>query len=281
MADEGSGEWWAQAWLCVLCLYGGCLVLHLVIPETPVDGYVYDPVAKRPLQYRNNGLKVHLALTAIAALLVSMGLVDGAFLYKNFWSCVAASCFYGIALAVVLFCDGMAALAVDKTKRKKGVKPSSLTIDQNVCTPTTSRKVVEQNNSEFSARSALEHFYCGFRFNPRPSIIGGADIKMMLYVLGANMLHLVILSATYHHATTMQEIGAAGVTLPLIGAVPLSRAMLVYVALFTWFICEYLFYENVHAFTYDIFRERVGAKLVWGCFCFYPFFYPIGVRILP
>eukprot|EP00750_Incisomonas_marina_P003436 INCI13116.3.p1 GENE.INCI13116.3~~INCI13116.3.p1 ORF type:complete len:262 (-),score=39.22 INCI13116.3:387-1172(-) len=227
MADEGSGEWWAQAWLCVLCLYGGCLVLHLVIPETPVDGYVYDPVAKRPLQYRNNGLKVHLALTAIAALLVSMGLVDGAFLYKNFWSCVAASCFYGIALAVVLFCDGMAALAVDKTKRKKGVKPSSLTIDQNVCTPTTSRKVVEQNNSEFSARSALEHFYCGFRFNPRPSIIGGADIKMMLYVLGANMLHLVILSATYHHATTMQEIGAAGVTLPLIGAVPLSRAMLV------------------------------------------------------
>ena len=50
--------------------------------------------------------------------------------------------------------------------------------------------------------------------------------------------------------------------------------------MFTWFLVEYLYYENVHAFTYDIFRERIGFTLTWGCFVFYPFFYCIGVRSL-
>ena len=44
-----------------------------------------------------------------------------------------------------------------------------------------------------------------------------------------------------------------------------------------WFICEYMFFEHVHVFTYDIFRERTGMKLAWGCFCFYPFFYLVGI----
>ena len=34
---------------------------------------------------------------------------------------------------------------------------------------------------------------------------------------------------------------------------------------------------QVHLYTYDLFRERVGGKLTWGCLCFYPWFYPIGV----
>jgi delta14-sterol reductase len=33
----------------------------------------------------------------------------------------------------------------------------------------------------------------------------------------------------------------------------------------------------VHLYTYDLFAERVGFKLIWGCLCFYPFFYEIGV----
>jgi protein-S-isoprenylcysteine O-methyltransferase Ste14 len=36
------------------------------------------------------------------------------------------------------------------------------------------------------------------------------------------------------------------------------------------------YFENVHLFTYDIFRERLGFKIMWGCFCWYPFFYTIG-----
>jgi hypothetical protein len=50
--------------------------------------------------------------------------------------------------------------------------------------------------------------------------------------------------------------------------------------MFSWFLVEYLYYEHVHTFTYDVFRERIGFTLTWGCFVFYPFFYCIGVRPL-
>jgi protein-S-isoprenylcysteine O-methyltransferase Ste14 len=36
-------------------------------------------------------------------------------------------------------------------------------------------------------------------------------------------------------------------------------------------------FERVHLYTYDIFAERVGFKLGWGCFTFYPYFYAIGL----
>ena len=35
--------------------------------------------------------------------------------------------------------------------------------------------------------------------------------------------------------------------------------------------------ERVHLYTYDLFAEKIGFKLLWGCLVFYPFFYPIGV----
>ena len=54
--------------------------------------------------------------------------------------------------------------------------------------------------------------------------------------------------------------------------------MLVYVACFTWFLIEYMYFENVHLYTYDLFAEKLGFKLTWGCMVFYPFFYPIGIH---
>ena len=30
--------------------------------------------------------------------------------------------------------------------------------------------------------------------------------------------------------------------------------------LFTWFICDYLFFERVHLFTYDLFAERLVSS---------------------
>jgi protein-S-isoprenylcysteine O-methyltransferase Ste14 len=42
-------------------------------------------------------------------------------------------------------------------------------------------------------------------------------------------------------------------------------------------LTEYLFFERVHLYTYDIFAERVGFKLIWGCFTFYPYFYAVGL----
>ena len=48
-------------------------------------------------------------------------------------------------------------------------------------------------------------------------------------------------------------------------------------ALFTFFVVEYLFFEEVHLYTYDFFAERVGFKLGWGCLAFYPYFYCVGL----
>mmetsp|Transcript_20927 Transcript_20927/g.31719 ORF Transcript_20927/g.31719 Transcript_20927/m.31719 type:complete len:97 (+) Transcript_20927:649-939(+) len=53
--------------------------------------------------------------------------------------------------------------------------------------------------------------------------------------------------------------------------------MLLYAGLFLWFLLDYMWYEEVHLYTYDLFAEKIGFKLLWGCLSFYPFFYPIGI----
>jgi hypothetical protein len=179
-------EW--KGWAAVAALYSSCLVLHLLIPWAPTDGYVVDAKTGRPLQYRNNGLVVHLVIVAAAALLVLADAVDGSFLYTHYWAAVRGALVYSLVAAVLFFIDGKAALAEG---RRTGVH----TVDRNDCTPTTSRPVVADDPAEFETRSNLKLFVLGIRFNPRPRVLGGADFKMMLYVLGANMLHLVILSA--------------------------------------------------------------------------------------
>ncbi|KAJ3058735.1 hypothetical protein HDU99_006677, partial [Rhizoclosmatium hyalinum] len=40
------------------------------------------------------------------------------------------------------------------------------------------------------------------------------------------------------------------------------------------------YYENVHLYTYDLFAEKIGAKLVFGCLGFYPYLYCIGGIVL-
>jgi steroid 5-alpha reductase family enzyme len=56
-----------------------------------------------------------------------------------------------------------------------------------------------------------------------------------------------------------------------------SSGIGLYCALFFWFVIDYLVFERVHLYTYDIFAERVGFKLGWGCFTFYPYFYAVGL----
>jgi delta14-sterol reductase len=86
---------------------------------------------------------------------------------------------------------------------------------------------------------------------------------MFLYLLGAVVLELNLLSYGAHHFITHADDPSPGVTL--------------YLALFTFFLVEYLFFERVHLYTYDFVAERVGFKLGWGCFVFYPFFYAVGL----
>lgn len=113
-----------------------------------------------------------------------------------------------------------------------------------------------------TGRSLAADLYFGRRLN-RQFFGGRVDAKMFLYLVGAAMLGLNLLSFTAHHVLLFP------------GAY--SPGLILYCALFLWFVTEYLVFERVHLYTYDIFAERLGLKLGWGCFAFYPYFYAIGL----
>ncbi|MEP6844815.1 MAG: DUF1295 domain-containing protein [Panacibacter sp.] len=90
---------------------------------------------------------------------------------------------------------------------------------------------------------------------------GRLDAKMCLYLIGAVMLELNALSFCAHHYLLY---GMQG-----------STSIIVCTGLLSFFLIDYLSFEEVHLYTYDFFAERVGFKLGWGCIAFYPFFYAI------
>ncbi|MCB9256792.1 MAG: DUF1295 domain-containing protein [Chitinophagales bacterium] len=108
--------------------------------------------------------------------------------------------------------------------------------------------------------SFLADFYLGRLENPQ-LWEGRVDAKMYLYLIGAILLEINILSFAAHHHLTF---GAEA-----------NYGLYVATALLTYFVLDYLTFEEVHLYTYDFFAERVGFKLGWGCIAFYPFFYTI------
>lgn len=108
--------------------------------------------------------------------------------------------------------------------------------------------------------SFFADFYLGRLENPQ--LWGGRiDAKMWLYLVGAIMLELNVLSfAAYHHI----HFGAEA-----------SSGIFLAAGLLTFFLIDYLTFEEIHLYTYDLFAERVGFKLGWGCIAFYPYFYSI------
>lgn len=111
-------------------------------------------------------------------------------------------------------------------------------------------------------KSFLTDFFLGRAENPQ-LWAGRIDAKMWLYLIGAIMLELNVLSFVAHHYILYGAEASAGIFLCA--------------GLITFFVCDYLTFEEVHLYTYDLFAERVGFKLGWGCIAFYPFFYPIAL----
>ena len=109
-------------------------------------------------------------------------------------------------------------------------------------------------------RGTVADLFFGRRFNPQ---YGPLDAKMSLYLVGAVMLALNVISFASHQALAFP-------------AAP-SWGMFAYAGMFLFFVGEYLFFEEVHLYTYDFFAERVGFKLGWGCITFYPYFYCVGL----
>jgi delta14-sterol reductase len=112
-----------------------------------------------------------------------------------------------------------------------------------------------------TGRPLLADLFLGRLENPRWRD-GRVDAKMWLYLAGAVLLELNVLSFAAH-----QELSRGG----------LSAGVALYAGLFTFFLVDYLTFERVHLYTYDLFAERVGFKLGWGCLVFYPYFYCVGL----
>ncbi len=91
---------------------------------------------------------------------------------------------------------------------------------------------------------------------------GFVDAKVWLYLVGAVMLQLNVLSFAAFHLETVKSI---------------NPGFLLGCAMLTWFCCEYLIFERIHLWTYDFIAERVGFKLGFGCLAFYPFFYSVAL----
>jgi protein-S-isoprenylcysteine O-methyltransferase Ste14 len=117
-----------------------------------------------------------------------------------------------------------------------------------------------------TGKSLWADLFLGRRANPQWLGRSGStlvDAKIWLYLIGAVQLELNVLSFAAH-----QALGHPGAVSP---------GVLLYAALFSFFVCEYLVFEEVHLYTYDFFAERVGFKLGWGCLVFYPYFYCVGL----
>ena len=122
------------------------------------------------------------------------------------------------------------------------------------------RRAVAQPPSR-GAAGWVGDFYLGRVGNL--TFAGRVDVKMYLYVFGGVLLVLNAWSYVAHHVELFGSGANPGVYLQA--------------ALVTWFIVDYFIFERVHLYTYDIFAERLGAKIVWGCLAFYPYFYAIGL----
>jgi delta14-sterol reductase len=91
---------------------------------------------------------------------------------------------------------------------------------------------------------------------------GLIDAKLWLYLIGAVMLQLNVLSFASYHKINVKNI---------------NYGFLLDCAMLTWFCFDYLIFEKIHLWTYDFIAERVGFKLGFGCLTFYPYFYAVSL----
>ena len=227
----------------ILLVYVVCLLLHCVVPARVVKGYCCDEDGI-PLNYRLNGIAVYIVMTILFLQLPRDNYIK---LFESFWSNLIIVNVLGISASTYFLIKG------GKAKYLR-----CITVDQ-IQSDDFKKKLTPAG----PAPPLLTRFFLGCEWNPR---ILGVDIKMFLYLVGAVGLQLNILSCMF--ANMEMNNGK------------ISNAMALYVALMGWFLTEYLLGEEVHLYTYDLFAEKIGFKLVWGCLVFYPFFYSISIAPL-
>jgi len=252
-------------------LYTAIYVLAAVVPGTKTAGYVLTHEGK-PSTYHLNGFRVLVFSLAAFGIAVELGLPVDA-LYTHYAEAAAVACGLGLALSFASYVHG------------RGLRAAGLIDRAARCGTVDSLKVKavgKPDTSEFDSRSEVAHFFCGLsHFNP--TWPGAVDAKMWLYIVGAVVLQLNVISTVAAHVIGRRARAVVG-GLHLPGLLPASDsigwAMAANAGCLSFFLTEYMIMEAVHLQTYDLFRERIGFKLVWGCKCFYPFFYCLAGRPL-
>ncbi|KAJ3100433.1 hypothetical protein HDU97_002220 [Phlyctochytrium planicorne] len=190
-----------------------------------------------------------------------IGVKDPYFLADNFMACWISGVLLGTLVSVAFFVHGYMQPPVDAQYAR--CVTADMIADGPSGAATTSKTKLEPTLLRLPPlaghRTALLDFWNGFEFNPR---ILDVDIKMMLYCWGATLLQLNLFSMAAKHVA--------------INGGHMSLAVGSYVAMLTWFIIEYNYFEHVHLYTYDLFAEKIGFKLLFGCLGFYPFAYCVG-----
>ena len=275
---EATG--WALE-LFVLCL---CYYLHIVLAAPRVTGYACDNFTKRPLVYRINAFRALVVAMLLFFVAVRTDVITGAEFAEYHWPMARCACVAGLAAAAALYLRGAERAGLGLVDRGSA------------CLTTSGpRSASAADTSEFDAQSALVTFYTGYEWNPRP-LDGDFDLKMWGYLVGGLQLALHLASALCAHALARnrnEENGggggggdgggtgtgatAAAAADAAVSGHFVSNAAAAYCLMLGWFVAEYMWFEHVHLTTYDLFRERTGFKLAWGCLCFYPFFYHVGV----
>ena len=276
-------------------VYAIIFVLNRILPARLVRGYCCDS-SGNALVYRLNGIVVYTL--AILNFYQDMWPINQQTLYVLHNDCAIAGCAIGLIVSAWFYARGHE----NESEKIYNTRDRCMTIDQiSLATGSgansvrkvrasrardgesaekTNRRSRSRGKSVTSVATAssfistaslgskstpglLSTFYLGHEWNPR---IFGVDIKMFLYLTGAIMLQLNLCAAMAFQAAQPAWNGH------------ISNSMRVYVGCFSWFLIEYLLQEEIHLYTYDLFAERIGFKLIWGCLFFYPFFYCIGIH---
>ena len=92
---------------------------------------------------------------------------------------------------------------------------------------------------------------------------GHVDVKMFMYIFGGTLLALNAVSSAAYHYGIYGEAANIG--------------LMLHTAMWLWFVADYFCFERVQLFTFDIFEERLGFKLILGCIAVYPCLYPVAL----
>jgi hypothetical protein len=190
MADEPRKSFYIprffspQHLAAVAGVYLTCLVLHLIVPATLVEGYACDRKG-RPLKYRLNGLRVLLIVDSLFIGLCECNILVPGWMRSNYWGMLNAANLIGLLCSLYLMRRGLAL-------PNKELEPQMRCLTADAATPI---QPGPKALHFFRQRSKSAHFYSGVEFNPRWKALPFFDLKMFLYVIGAVMLHLLVLDS--------------------------------------------------------------------------------------